>query len=347
MFAHVEDGVVLTDADGRITDWSPGAERLFGRSRAEALGQPIAHLLPTGVGPEGAVALQDALRHGGHWGHDDLPFRRPDGATGRLEAIVVPVLDDTGRPTGGVAVLRDVTARRAELAAARELDRLKTEFLHTVSHELRTPLTIIHGFAELLATRPGTADARTQRMGSQIYEASGHLTRLVEDLLDFARIERGEVRVAPEDLDLAPVLSALAAGFQQRPGGARLTAELAPRLLARADPARTAQAVANLLDNALKYAPEGSVMLRATQVPGGVRVAVADQGPGLGPAEQVRVWERFYRTDWARERGVGGSGIGLAVVKALVEAQGGRVGVDSAPGQGVTFWLELPAPGAP
>ena len=157
------------------------------------------------------------------------------------------------------AAQRALAARAAEVAALRELDRLKNEFLSTISHELRTPLTVVHGFAQLLTERaPALDHAAVGAQAQRILSASTQLAHLVQDLLDFARLERGEVAVHPQDGDLIPVLEEALADLRRRPGGERLVADLPPRLLAHADPARVAQVVTNLLDNALKYASPGS-----------------------------------------------------------------------------------------
>jgi two-component system sensor histidine kinase KdpD len=192
---------------------------------------------------------------------------------------------------------------------------------------------------------PDAVESQAQR----ILGASTQLARLVQDLLDFARLERGEVAVEPRDGDLVPVLREALADLQRRPGGERLVAELPSGLPARADPVRVAQVVANLLDNALKYAPEGPVVLRGRAARGKrgkrtVRIEVEDRGPGVPPAEQPRIWEKFFRGAGVAElHAARGNGIGLAVVKALVEAQAGRVGLESRPGRGARFWVELPA----
>ncbi|HEX2034563.1 MAG TPA: HAMP domain-containing sensor histidine kinase [Chloroflexota bacterium] len=238
----------------------------------------------------------------------------------------------------------ELAKRDAEAAALRELDRLKNEFLRTISHELRTPLTLVHGYAELLHSRAHSLDGTCQRMVDRVYSGSMQLTRLVEDLLDFARIERGELAVETQDFDLVPVLRDLLASFQANVAAGRLILQAPKRLPVHADPARMAQVISNLVENAIKYAPSGPIVVRARRNGDVVRVEVQDQGPGISPAEQSRVWEKFYRgSTVAGRNGVPGSGIGLAVVRALVEAQGGTVGLSSTLGEGCTFWIELPA----
>ncbi len=221
---------------------------------------------------------------------------------------------------------------------------MKNELLSTISHELRTPLTLVHGYAQMLQRDARAFDPRVvEETARRIVAGSTQLNRLVTDLVDFGRAERGELEVQVESFDLASVLNDLAPSYQVRTGG-RLRVEMAGCLDVCGDCVRVAQVVSNLLDNAAKYAPEGPITLRAVRVDGTVRVEVVDRGPGIPAHEQTRVWEKFFRSAEVTDLHlVKGSGIGLAVVKALVEAQGGRVGLESAPGQGSSFWFELPA----
>ena len=243
----------------------------------------------------------------------------------------------------------ELARREAEADALRELDRMKNELLSTMSHELRTPLTVVHGYAQYLLTGIQQFDpAAIERMATLIYANSRQLVRLVQDMLDFTRLERGEVLVQPERYDLVPQLEELLFAFNQLGGRERLAGDLPSALPVYADSARVEQVVSNLLDNALKYAPEGPITLRARPHPGEpggwVRIEVQDEGPGIPPHEQARVWEKLFRgSGVAGLNVVRGSGIGLAVVKALVEAQGGRVGLESDTGRGARFWLDLPA----
>ena len=266
------------------------------------------------------------------------------------ERLVVAGLREQELAEAAVVAARRALARReAEAAALRELSRLKDEFVGTVSHELRTPLQVVIGTGELLRLRlraPGAgADPDTVALADQVVASAAHLARMVEELLEVARLGRGALPVRPEDVDLVPLLRGVLADLRRQPGGERLVAVLPPALPARADPARVAQAVANLVANALTYAPEGPVTLRARPTRrGAVRVEVADGGPGVPPAERRRVWELFYRGPPARRAGnAWGFGIGLAVVKALAAAQGGRAGRTGVPGRGSRFWFELPA----
>jgi signal transduction histidine kinase len=171
------------------------------------------------------------------------------------------------------------------------------------------------------------------------------MARLVDDLLTFAQFERGDVVVRREPLAVESFLKAAITGAARLPGGERLRLEPGdPGLVVSADPVRLRQVMSNLLSNALRYAPGGPVAVRYAAEGDAVRIEVADKGPGVGADEQARVWERFYRgRSVAGIAGERATGIGLAVVKALVEAQGGAVGLESPPTGGATFWLTLPA----
>jgi two-component system sensor histidine kinase KdpD len=280
--------------------------------------------------------------------------------------------------------LQDLANREAETAALRQLDRLKSSLLLMISHELRTPLTLIHGYAELLQARAATLSAEaTLAMAGRIHSGSTQLARLVDSLLDFARIQHGEALVEPDTFDVTSALDEVLTGFRSRPGGERLALEAPPTLRIYADRLRLAQAVSNLVENALTYATAGPIVVRAVASPVGaadgqaadasaeasgpesgpesgpagapdaghpgppvavgVRISVSDAGPGLPADEQPHVWDSFFRGAHVAGLNVApGSGIGLAVVKALVEAHGGQVGLDSTPGEGATFWFDLP-----
>ncbi|CAA9268490.1 MAG: hypothetical protein AVDCRST_MAG77-3045 [uncultured Chloroflexi bacterium] len=271
--------------------------------------------------------------------------------------------------------------REAETAALRELDRLKAEFIRSISHELRTPLTVVHGYAQQLHAKAASLDsAAVQRRAETLLQASTRLTKLLTDLLDFTRIDAGEIEVREEPVDLALLLSELVDDLRDSPGGERLQCEVQGRPVALADRAQTRHAITNLVDNALKYAPDGAVVMRAyasappatddsdhaahhagavsktskaenTTEPMAlasglpvVRVEVEDRGPGIPRRERRRVWESFYRGEAVAGLNiVPGSGVGLTVAKALVEVQGGRIGLETPPAGGCLAWIELPA----
>ena len=239
-------------------------------------------------------------------------------------------------------------ALTAALDEVMQLDRLKGDFLSAVSHELRTPLTTILGFSEFLEEGvAGPLGPEQRRFVKQIGEAALQLTALVDDLLDFARMEAGRFRLDPRPLDAAPileeVLAAMASAASQ--GDVALRCELPPGLPeVYADPSRVRQVALNLLSNALKFTPAGgSVVVRARQeADDAVRVEVADTGIGVPPEAQRHLFKKFFRVQGGLTATAKGTGLGLAIAKQLVDAQGGRIGVESEPGRGSTFWFTLP-----
>jgi signal transduction histidine kinase len=293
-----------------------------------------------------ASAAQDATTTARGAAHAVRMAKSAVGDAGRVADRASRAAEDLAASVRRADAAAAIRARlEATTAALREAARVRDEFLGTVAHELRTPLQVAAGYAELLRMQldgPGPGPT-TGVLAERIVESTFRMASMLDDLLDFAAAGQGRLTVRPLDVDLTPVLRTVAFSLTPAPGAERLALDLPPAAPAHADPVRIAQVTTNLLTNALKYAPEGPVTLRARKVKGGVRVAVQDRGPGIPRAERERVWEKYYRGTAACAGAPTGTGIGLAVVKALVEAHGGRVGLVSAPGRGSRFWFELPA----
>jgi signal transduction histidine kinase/DNA-binding response OmpR family regulator len=247
-----------------------------------------------------------------------------------------PVRRSTDGMLGRIVTLRDVTKERAA-------DRLKTEMLAIVSHELRTPLTGVLGFAEL-ARDPGLDEATRDRYLTTIHGEARRLTALVNDFLDLQRIEAGAFTLTLESFDVRELIEAGTELFGARSDKHTLVLELPPEPLAvTADRERIAQVLENLLSNALKFSPRGgTVTLRAESLPGYVRISVEDEGLGIPADQQSGLFTKFFRVDTSDTRRIGGTGLGLALSRELVEAHAGEIGVESVEGSGSTFWFTLP-----
>lgn len=251
-----------------------------------------------------------------------------------------------------VALLREGERLRLRLETQNEslveLDRMKDEFVASVSHELRTPLTSIRGYLELVLDGEGGPLSEDQRSFLGVVDRnSERLLRVVGDLLFVAQIDAGALPLERKGFD--PALLVQNAAEAARPvaegRGIDLTVDVGtlPHAI-DGDEARLAQALDNLVSNALKFTPSGgTVSLRATAPNGSVELGVADTGPGISAGDQQRLFERFFRTADANERAVPGTGLGLAITKAIVEAHGGSIGVESEIGQGTEFRIVLPA----
>jgi signal transduction histidine kinase len=229
-----------------------------------------------------------------------------------------------------------------------ESNRLKSEFLANVSHELRTPLNSILGFAELLRdTLSAGPEQRTGRYVQNILTSGRNLLELINDLLDLAKIEAGrmEVRSSPLSLnDLFEGLTGILKPLCEKKELEISTAIATDVPILQTDGAKLQQVLYNFLSNAIKFSPSGATITLAAQriAEQRVRISVADRGPGIPPEKQAIIFEKFRQVDGGVTREHGGTGLGLAISRELATLLGGEIGVDSTPGQGATFWLELP-----
>jgi signal transduction histidine kinase len=279
---------------------------------------------------------------------------RLDGTSVDVE-VAAADLEYAGKPAVQViardlAERRQAEALRLEVDHEREINRLKADLVNAVSHELRTPLTSIMGYAEFLEDEVGGALTPDQRaFVDQIQEGTRRLQRLVDDLLDFARLEAGTFALSLRMADLAQRLHETVESLrpQAKDKGVVLEAhpDVSPCLVAM-DPGRVGQVLLNLVGNAIKFTPTGGrVTVTLRPVGDHVRVEVADTGIGVAQAHQAQLFEKFFQVDAGATREAGGAGLGLSIARALVEAHGGRIGVTSEPGHGATFWFTLPMRG--
>jgi signal transduction histidine kinase len=232
-----------------------------------------------------------------------------------------------------------------QLRRESELARLRADFIASVSHELRTPLAQLRMFAETLRLGRVRSDGERTRSLEIIDQEARRLTHLVENILQFSRAERHALRLAPCDSLLAPQVAEALESFQPIARARQASVEVAldETLAARVDPGAFRQVLLNLLDNAVKYGPPGQRIRVTLEREGSHAVlAVEDEGPGIPAEERERVWTPFYRLSRDVDSAVAGSGIGLSVVRELVERHGGRVRVESAPRQGARFVVILP-----
>jgi two-component system, OmpR family, phosphate regulon sensor histidine kinase PhoR len=231
--------------------------------------------------------------------------------------------------------------------AERRASQLKSDFIANVSHELKTPLSLIRMFGELIATGKHKGEGSAREYAGIITRESERLAHLIDNVLDFARLERGKASYSFAEGRLDEVVERALDVCRYRLDKERMKLrtdiedDLPP---VRMDEDAMTLVLLNLVDNAVKYAGEGGeVAVRLARAPGGVALSVRDRGPGISADDQQRIFERFYRANAARVRNVRGSGIGLSLVKHIAEAHGGRVELASAPGQGATFTVFVPA----
>ncbi len=354
----IADGVVVADSDGKFLLFNAAAEQVLGigatDSRPDQWSDRYGSYLPDAVTlyPPNELPLVRAMR-GESVDAVEVFIRNAQVPDGRLLSLTGrPLKDENATLRGGVVVFRDITlqksAQEALLRGKEEAERaskFKDQFLSTMSHELRTPLNAVLGFSDLLADeRYGTLNDRQRRYVSHIHTGGTHLLKLITDILDLSKIEAGRMELVREDVSIASafaeVLSALQPLADKK--SQRLTQEVEPRLYVRADATRFKQVLMNLVGNAIKFTPEvGQIKLVARQVGGQVRLEVRDNGPGIAPEEQQRIFEAFFRlsqTGNATE----GTGLGLAITARLVELHGSKLEIQSKPGDGTCFYFSLP-----
>lgn len=355
--AGIGDSLVAIDVDGRITEVNAAAEELFGVQVAAVRGTPV-HTVIVGQGDDGA-SLDDLLRLPPATGWESLATIK--GAEGGDVAVAIsagPVRGPAGELIGAVVVLRD-------LRSEQELERMKTEFLSRVGHELRTPLTVIMGYVDILLRRE-VDPARARGWHEEIFSGAKRLLRIVEMLEFFASSGAGRVRLRPEPLDVRSLVSGVATRWGDRLGDEhpvvrRVDPETPPIL---ADRRWLVLALDELIDNAAKFSPIGG-RISITAGPGGaygpsddgpdvpsgspghrratVEISVGDRGEGMTAEQEAMAFGEFVQADSSDTRRFGGLGLGLALVKRVVEGHGGAVICRSAPGRGSTFTVQVPA----
>ena len=337
------DGVVTLDQHGCIRSFNPACEELFGYSEDEVKGQNVKILMTE----------KDAVHHDrqiadfgsqnrtklvaqGRW----LTARRKSGDTFFIELSVSRTLINGETVLTGI--VRDVTERR-------EMEIMKDEFISTVNHELRTPLTTIRGSLGLLKQLEGSSmNGKSSRLLQLAHENTGRLTRLVNDILDMEKVALGKLDFQLELTEISELVSDVVKRHDHYATANGLTfSVLKPSedIYCRVDPSRFNQALVNLLTNAAKFAPRGSsvqISVFSDQTDR-VRISVRDEGPGIPLSFQTRIFDRFAQADSSSTRSKGGSGLGLNITKSIIEAFGGCIGFESAPGVATIFWFDLPA----
>jgi PAS domain S-box-containing protein len=367
--ASASNGIVLADAslpDLPLVFVNPAFERITGYSAREALGENCRFLQGTARRQKRLETLREALAAGTRCNVVLKNFRK-DGTMFWNELYVAPLRDAQGRVTHFVGVQNDVTRRvEAERAGSRlrrqlrernrELERLDAEknaLLGMAAHDIRNPLTTILLNAAILkgdAARPPGPEACHRAVG-RIRDSAGFMLELVNELLDVTKIESGSLSLDRKPLDIAALLRERLPPHRQSAAAKRI--EIRSRCEgglppAYADRARIAQVLDNLVSNAVKFShPDTTVRVRAARAGDDIAVSVSDEGQGVPPEEQARLFQPFARTSVRGTAGEPSTGLGLAICRKIVKAHDGRIGVESTAGKGSTFHFTLPAAGRP
>ena len=337
----IADSILVCDDGGVVVFANPAARRFFGQYGSPPEGQPLAQCLSI-FKPEGRRELQNHLH--------TLRTALPDAAEHpeiilETETQVVSVHTAAMPPAASarnlwlVLVLRDVTRPF-------QATKSKSDFVSMVSHELRTPMTSIKGYISLL--RQGIAGPllpKQENFLDIVQRNVDRMTTLINDLLDVSRIEAGKIQLDIQETRIADLAKRVVETMQVNANqkGLILTLDIPPNLPpVKTDWRRITQVFTNLIGNAIAYTPSGEVRVSVQKVPDAVQVSVQDTGIGIAPEDMNHIFERFYRAENEVVRAVGGTGLGLPIVKSFVEMHGGRIWVESTPGEGSTFTFILP-----
>ncbi len=347
IFDAAVDSIIVLDEDLTVVEASPSNDDFFSFSKEATEGMYALDF----VHPDDHPAVLDAINRGFE-NNEVITVRyrglHTNGQWVAIESRGRAIRDERGTPTGAVIISRDITkvveAQRVLEAAKTEAEQAniaKSEFMSRMSHELRTPLNSVLGFAQILQMELKSPE-ELELIG-YIMKSGGYLLELINEVLDISRVESGSIAVSLELVSVNDLVSQCVAFVAPQAGESdiEIVNHCSEEFEVRADPLRLEQVLVHLLTNAIKFNRRGgTVTLTSVDVDGRMRLSVTDTGPGVAPQLHDRLFAPFDRLD-AESKGIDGTGLGLALSKGLVEAFGGSLGVESAVGEGSTFWMEL------
>lgn len=334
------DAIVGIDVDGIIVSWNPAAEALYGYTSSEAIGRPVRLVVPREMRSE-MDELFSRLLNGESVGHFETILQSKFGKLLEVDLTMSPIRNAQGQVVGISTIARDISVRK-------EADRRIGEFYSTVSHELRTPLTSIRASLGLLEGGvAGEIDEEALQLVEIARSESDRLIRLINDILDLRKIESGKLELKLRTVRLTDLINSVLETMKPMADEHKVSiaTEFSVENSVILDRDRIIQVLANLISNAIKFSPRGetvTVAVHTIKQENKTRFSIMDKGSGIRSDQMHRLFGKFQQLDSSDTRAKGGTGLGLAICKAILEQHGGSIGVDSQPGQGSTFWFELP-----
>lgn len=339
-----EDAIIGQTKEGRITTWNAGAESLLQYKEDEIIGKQFSVLIPEDKKEEREIILEKILK-GQRVEHYDSLRRRRDGTLVDVSVTVSPIINEVKEIIGASAVLRDITREK-------QIDRAKTEFVSLASHQLRTPLSAINWYAELLRDgEAGKMSKQQKEFVDEIFAGNQRMVKLVNELLNVSRIDFGNFTIDPIELDVLDIAKSVVKELTPSISKKKLNVveEYSPKKINYiADPNILRIVIQNLVSNAVKYTPEKGKIIVKVMLEEEIKkllIEVSDTGYGIPAEQQNQIFSKLFRADNVKEMDAIGTGLGLYVLKSIVEESGGTVSFESELGEGSTFTVLLPIEG--
>jgi len=330
-----DDAIVSKTLDGIVTSWNSSAERIFGYNESEMIGQPILKIIPEDRQDE-EVEILSKLRQGIRVEHFETKRLTKNGKLLDISLTISPIRDTAGVIIGLSKIARDITEKKLE-------EQRKHNFVAMVSHELKTPLTAITAYIQILlqilkkdsnpfyATTLARAETQAKKM-----------ITMIQDFLSLARLEEGKIQINKQKFELHPLINELAEDAQFLTNKHIINLISCDNIWIYGDPEKLGHVIMNLLNNAIKYSPEGGVITIHCDKQGDrVKISIQDEGVGITPSDQKRLFERFYRVNSDKIKTVSGFGIGLYLAAEILRFHDSKIEVESQEGIGSTFWFSL------
>ncbi len=349
---QIHDSVVTTDLDGVVSSWNAGAQRLFGYTAAEAIGQHISFIYPQN---QHEYLLNEVIRPLKEKGNHEIEviMQRKPGIEFNALLSLSMLYDDDGEPVGMVGYSLDITERKRYesllIEAKKEADKsnvAKSEFLSRMSHELRTPLNSILGFTSIIKSgKAGPINDEQAQQLQRVFENGEHLLEMINDILDLAKIESGKMEINITRFDLSPMLDKLVMSLSAQAEAKGLGLEYAAQqgaVMITSDREKLWHVIQNMLTNAVKYTKQGHISLAVQQQDNNIVISVTDTGIGIKPDRINEIFKAFEQADNASSREFTGVGLGLAICREYMKMLNGSISVESKYGDGSTFTVSLP-----
>lgn len=330
-----DDAIVSKTLNGIITSWNRSAERIFGYNEQEMIGQPILKIIPEDRQDE-EIEILSKLRRGIRVDHFETKRLTKSGNLIDVSLTISPVRDTAGVIIGLSKIARDITEKKLE-------EQRKHNFVAMVSHELKTPLTAITAYIQILlqvSKKEGNPFYTTTLTRAETQAKK--MIRMIQDFLTLARLEEGKIQVNKQRFELHPLINDLVEDARFLTGKHILNLISCDNIWIYGDPEKLGHVVMNLLNNAIKYSPEGgAITMHCEKQNDSIKISVKDEGVGISPVDQKRLFERFYRVNSDKIKTVSGFGIGLYLASEILRFHDSKIEVESQEGMGSTFWFSL------